>query len=375
MIFSGSPGKYHLLKYMFIMKLTAVIILATCLHVSAGVYSQSKISLNMVSADIKKVLSAIEKRSDYRFLYSQSLLSGEARVSISASQEDVISVLNRLFKNTSVSFETLENNLIVLKARNTMITRATITGRVTNAAGDPVVGASVRVKGSDAGTATDASGNFSINVPDGAVLIVSYVGYADQEISTAGKTTIDVVLAEGNKELEQVVVVGYGTQRKIDVTGSVATVRGEDISKQSSINPISGLQGRVAGVQITNSGAPGASPQIRIRGLGTVYGSANPLYVVDGVWFDDISFLNPADIESMNILKDASSEAIYGIRAANGVVLITTKKGKNGKAVVNYTGYVGMQVVTNRVEMANAQEYAVLSNEKSRINGGGEIEE
>ena len=373
MIFSGLPGKYHLLKYMFIMKLTAVIILASCLHVSAGVYSQSKVSLNMQSADIKKVLSTIEKRSHYRFVYNQSLLSAETKVSIIATNEDVISVLNRVLKNTRLSFELLENNLIVLKAQNTTIVRATITGRVTNAAGDPIAGASVRVKGSDAGTATDSSGTFSINVPDGAVLIVSYVGYADQEITTAGKTSIDVVLAEGNKELEQVVVVGYGTQRKIDVTGSVATVRGEDISRQPAINPISGLQGRVAGVQITNSGAPGASPQIRIRGLGTVYGSANPLYVVDGVWFDDISFLNPADIESMNILKDASSEAIYGIRAANGVVLITTKKGKNGRAVVNYTGYVGMQVVTNRVEMANAQEYAVLSNEKSRINGGGDV--
>jgi TonB-linked SusC/RagA family outer membrane protein len=373
MIFSGSPGKYHLLKYLFIMKLTTVIILTTCLQVSAGVFSPSKISLNMQSADIKKVLSAIEKKSDYRFLYKQTLLNAQGKVSITATEEDVISVLTRLFKNTAVSFELLEHNLVVLKAQNTNIVRATITGKVTNTAGEPVHGASIRVKGSDAGTTTDSSGNFSITVPDGAVLVISYVGYADQEVATAGKTTIDVVLAEGSKELEQVVVVGYGTQRKIDVTGSVATVRGEDISKQSSINPISGLQGRVAGVQITNSGAPGASPQIRIRGLGTVYGSANPLYVVDGVWFDDISFLNPSDIESMNILKDASSEAIYGIRAANGVVLISTKKGKSGKAVVNYTGHVGVQMVTNRVDLANANEYAILSNEKAKINGGSDV--
>jgi len=373
MIFSGLSGKYHLLKYLFVMKLTAVIILASCLHVSAGVYSQSKISLNMQSAEIKKVLASIERKSNYRFLYSQALLKAAGKVSITASDEDVISVLMRLLKNTPVSFELLENNLVVLKSQNTVITRATITGKVTNSAGEPVQGASVRVKGSDAGTTTDASGNFSITVPDSAVLVFSYVGYADQEITTAGKTTIDVVLVEGGKELEQVVVVGYGTQRKIDVTGSIATIKGDEISKQPSINPISGLQGKVAGVQITNSGAPGTSPQIRIRGTGSAYGSTNPLYVVDGVWFDDISFLNPGDIESMNILKDASSTAIYGIRAANGVVLITTKKGKSGRAIVNYSGHVGMQTVTNVVDMANAKEYAILSNEKSRINGGGDV--
>ncbi|RYY25180.1 MAG: SusC/RagA family TonB-linked outer membrane protein, partial [Chitinophagaceae bacterium] len=248
---------------------------------------------------------------------------------------------------------------------------AIITGRVTNLTGEPIQGASIRVKGSATGTSTDSAGNFSIDVPDGSILVVSYVGYAEQEIPTAGQTNIEVILIASDNELEQVVVVGYGTQRKIDVTGSVATVRGDEISKQASINPISGLQGRVAGVQITNAGAPGASPQIRIRGLGTVYGSANPLYVVDGVWFDDISFLNPDDIESMNILKDASSEAIYGIRAANGVVLITTKKGsRNGKSVVNYTGHVGVQHVTNKVEMANAREYATMLNEKNRIATG-----
>jgi TonB-linked SusC/RagA family outer membrane protein len=157
--------------------------------------------------------------------------------------------------------------------------------------------------------------------------------------------------------------VGYGSQRKLDVTGSVAQIRGDEIAKQASVNPISGLQGKVAGVQINNSGAPGASPEIRIRGLGTVYGNPNPLYVVDGVWFDDISFLNPADIENLSVLKDASAQSIYGIRAANGVILITTKKGRNGQAVVNYSGYVGYQKVTNQVKMANANEYATLINE------------
>src|SRR5205085_1477769 len=152
-----------------------------------------------------------------------------------------------------------------------------------------------------------------------------------QEVAVGARTVINITLVQSTKTIDQVIVVGYGSQRKIDVTGSVSQVSGNEISKQASINPISALQGKVAGVQITNSGAPGASPQIQIRGLGTVYGSASPLYVVDGVWFDDISFLNPADIENLSILKDASSESIYGIRAANGVVLITTKKGKGNR--------------------------------------------
>ena len=172
------------------------------------------------------------------------------------------------------------------------------------------------------------------------------------------------------KILDQVVVVGYGSQRKIDITGSVANIKGEEISKQASVNPISALQGKVAGVQITNSGAPGASPQIRIRGLGTVYGNANPLYVVDGVWFDDISFLNSNDIEAISVLKDASSESIYGIRAANGVVLITTKKGRSGRTSVNYNGYVGFQHITDDVKLANGDEFATAINELAVANGG-----
>ncbi|MEO6330668.1 MAG: TonB-dependent receptor [Ginsengibacter sp.] len=245
-----------------------------------------------------------------------------------------------------------------------------VTGSVNSASGEPLPGASVVVKDSKQGTSTDIKGNFSLNVTSpNSTLVISSSGYERLEVPLGGRNTIPVSLVASTKELEQVVVVGYGTQRKIDVTGSVSQIRGEEISKQSVINPISGLQGKVAGVQITNNGAPGSSPQIRIRGVGTVYGNANPLYVVDGVWFDDISFLNPADIENMSILKDASSEAIYGIRAANGVVLITTKKGRNSKAVVSYNGYVGKQIVTNQVKMASGPQYAQMVNELDVIGG------
>jgi TonB-dependent SusC/RagA subfamily outer membrane receptor len=197
----------------------------------------------------------------------------------------------------------------------------TVKGKVTDATtGESLIGVSVLVKGTTTGTQTDVNGTFTINAPSAATLTFAYIGYATQAIPVNGQTSIDVKLQAKANELQQVVVVGYGTQRKLDVTGSVASVKGEDISKQASTNVVSSLQGKVAGVQITNAGGPGASPQIRIRGLGTVYGNANPLYVVDGVWFDDISFLNSNDIENMSILKDASSESIYGVRAANGVV-------------------------------------------------------
>ena len=357
-------GRPNLLKLAFIMKLTVAILLVSCLHVSAGVYSQSRVTLNMQSADIKKVLSAIEKKTSYRFLYNQTLLAADVRVNVTAVNEEALSVINRVLQNTSLTYEVLNTNLVVLKRVNTVILPAQVTGRVTDSTGAPIAGASVRVKGSNAGTSTDANGAFSITVPDNATLVFSAVGFATQEIAVAGQTAVNVTLLAATTQMEQVIVVGYGTQRKIDVTGAVANIRGEEISKQASVNPISALQGKVAGVQITNSGAPGASPEIKIRGVGTVFGSTSPLYVVDGVWFDNISFLNPADIESVSILKDASSESIYGIRAANGVVLITTKKGKAGKPVVNYNGYVGYQKVTNQIRMANANEYATMINEK-----------
>lgn len=245
-----------------------------------------------------------------------------------------------------------------------------VTGKITGQTGDPVAGASIIQKGTSRGTATDNAGNFSLSVTSSnATLVITALGYESREYNLEGRTTVAITLIASTRQLEQVVVVGYGTQRKIDVTGSVSQVKGEEISKQPSPNPISALQGKVAGVTITNSGAPGASPQIRIRGLGTVYGNPNPLYVVDGVWYDDISFLNPADIDNISILKDASSEAIYGIRAANGVVLITTKKGRNSKPVVNYNGYVGSQVLTNQVKMATGPEYAKMVNELDAIGG------
>lgn len=245
----------------------------------------------------------------------------------------------------------------------------TIKGKVIDG-GDktPLPGVTILVKGTQTGTQTDANGGYSLSAPANATLVFNFVGYTALEQAVNNQTTINVSLASSTQQLEQVVVVGYGTQRKIDVTGSVASVKGEDINKQPSTNPISALQGKVAGVSISNNATPGSAPQITIRGTGTIYGNTGPLYVVDGVWYDDITFLNPADIASINILKDASSQSIYGVRAANGVVLVTTVKGKNGNATINYNGTVGLQSVTNQVKMTNASEYATAVNEAYAIN-------
>ena len=242
----------------------------------------------------------------------------------------------------------------------------TVTGKVTDAGtGETLVGVSVAVKGTTNGTQTDVNGAFSIAAPSTATLVFSYIGYATLEVPINGQTTIDVKLQSQSNVLQQVVVVGYGTQRKIDVTGSIATVKGSDLASQPDANPVSALQGKVAGVQITNSGTPGSSPQITLRGIGTIFGSTSPLFVVDGVWYRDISFLNSNDIENMSVLKDASSEAIYGLEASNGVIIITTKKGK-GAPKIRYDAYAGFSTPTNVPLMANATQYATMVNE---VNG------
>jgi TonB-linked SusC/RagA family outer membrane protein len=246
----------------------------------------------------------------------------------------------------------------------------TVKGKVTDAStGEGLPGVSIVVKGANIGTSSDGNGAYSISVSPNAILTYSFIGTEPQSISVLGRTIIDVKLVSKSNELQQVVVVGYGTQRKIDVTGSVTSIKGEEISKQASVNPLSALQGKVAGLQIVNSGAPGSSPQVTIRGTGTIFGNTKLLYVVDGVWYDDISFLNPADIDNISVLKDASSTAIYGLRAANGVIVVTTKKGSKTNTTVNYNGYAGWQHVTNPIKMATASEYATLINETYGING------
>lgn len=244
--------------------------------------------------------------------------------------------------------------------------RISVSGTVYDNDNQPLPGTSIIVKGTTTGTQTDFDGNFVLdNVPDSAILVFSYIGFTTLEIQVQGRTTINIELQEDTQTLEEVVVVGYGTQRKADLTGSIATVKSEDITRTPSAAPMQALQGKVAGLQVVSSGAPGTAPTIRVRGLGSyVDGASDPLYVVDGTFFDDIDFLNPEDIESISVLKDASATAIYGVRAANGVVLIETKSGRrNQKPQITYNGYQGVQVAQNLVTLSNSEQFATLARE------------
>ena len=225
--------------------------------------------------------------------------------------------------------------------------RVTVTGTVTDASNLPIPGVTVTVDGTDQGTTTDVDGKYSIEVTSSDILTFSFIGYAPQSVAVGARTTIDVQLAEDTQALDEVVVVGYGTQAKKDITGSVAVVSRDAIAEQPVSSFAEALQGRAAGVTITNAGGPAGDSQIRIRGVGSVNGS-DPLIIVDGVQGVNISSVNPNDIESMQVLKDAAATAIYGARAANGVIIVTTKQGnKEGKVRVSYNGYLSLGVMAN----------------------------
>lgn len=355
-------------KLVVLMKLTFAIILIGCLHVSANVHSQLKVTLNMHSTDIRKVLTAIEKKTSFRFLFNSSLLAEQPKVTISANNEDVLSVVNRLLANTFIAYEVLNNNLVVLKKENTIIDQTSVKGRITNAAGEPLAAVSVRVKGSNAGTSTDADGRYSIAVPNDATLVISSISYLTQEIPVNGREEINVVLQTNNAQLEQVVVIGYGTAQKRDLTGSIAKVAGREVADKPNTNPIASLQGKVSGVSIINTGLPGQEPDIRIRGT-VSRTQTKPLYVVDGLFNDNINFLNAADIESMEVLKDPSSLAIFGVRGANGVIIITTKKGRTGRLTVNLNSTIGVKKITDEVKMTDAAQFKMLYDEQRQNEG------
>lgn len=247
----------------------------------------------------------------------------------------------------------------------------TITGVVTAATdGEPLIGVSVQVKETSTGGITNMDGQYSVTAQTGQTLLFSYIGYKPQEVKVGDATVINIALQEDNEMLDEVVVIGYGVQKKKLVTGATVQVKGDNIAKLNTTNPLQAMQGQTPGVSIAStSGQPGADMKVTIRGLGTV-GNAQPLYLIDGVG-GDISTLNPADIESIDVLKDAASAAIYGAQAANGVVLITTKQGKEGKALVAFDAYYGVQNVARKAKMLNASQYKVIMDEQALNSGSG----
>ena len=262
---------------------------------------------------------------------------------------------------------------LVLSGTTVFAQEKTVTGVVTDSFNEPLIGASIVVQGTTNGVITDLDGKYSIKVTPGATLQFSYVGMEKQSIKVGNQSIINVQLKDDSQMLAETVVIGYGSAMKLDLTGSITIIKGEEIANKPVANPLSALQGKVAGVQVINSGRAGEDPEIRVRGTNSINGY-KPLYVVDGLFNDNINYLNTADIESMEILKDPSSLAIFGVRGANGVIIITTKKAKVGQTRVNINGSFGFKSVPNQIEMVDAAGFKELYNEQLRNEGNPEFD-
>ena len=289
-------------------------------------YSQTmKVTVVADNVSTGKVISEIEKQTDYLFVYNVNEVNLKRNVKVNAQNKSVAEVLNKVFEGTDIYYAMEGKNIMLMsKAKDGEAAQQAnkVTGIVKDANGEPVIGANVTVKGQSIGTITDIDGRFVLDAPKDAVLQITYIGYVPQEVKVSGKKELNVVLKEDTETLDEVVVIGYGTAKKSDLTGATAQIKPEALTSSVVGNALESLQGKAAGVAVFNDNKPGASPSIRVRGSGSITASNEPLYVVDGFPLMDgnISDLNPSDIESMEILKDASSTAIYGSRGANGLL-------------------------------------------------------
>ncbi|MFN4313838.1 MAG: SusC/RagA family TonB-linked outer membrane protein [Chitinophagaceae bacterium] len=358
-------------KVLLAMRLTALLTVVFALNVSANGFGQDKINLKAKKTEISGVLRAIEKQTNYRFLYNNNLPDIREKISIDVKNAELTEVLDVILQKTSLLYQAMGNNLIVIKENPSAIERVDVVvrGVVTGEGGLPLAGASVVVKGTTIGTTTNNDGAFSFSVPDANVtLVVSSIGYDEMEVALGGRVNITVQLNVSTKVMDQVVVIGYGTASKRDLTGSIVKVDGKDVADKPNTNPVASLQGRVAGLSVVNNGTPGRAPDIRIRGTSSI-GSVQPLYIVDGIFQDNIDYINPNDIESIEVLKDPSSLAIFGVRGATGVIAVTTKKAKAGQVIVNFNTTYGMKKLVDKIQMADANEFATLFAEERANNG------
>lgn len=349
----------------------------------------AQVTITVKNQSVRQALKEIERLSNYKFFYNNDLSSLDKKVSITAKDESIESVMNKLLADTDISYKQDNNNLIVLTLKATSPKQTSndlrIKGTVVDETGQPVIGANIVVEGTTNGTISDLDGNFMLQVPEKADLRVSYIGYLDQKVKVGTNTTLRIVLKEDTQTLDEVIVVGYGTMKKSDITGSVASVRLDDLKEGASTSVDQMLLGKSAGVNVVqSSGEPGGGFSVNIRGASSINGGVSPLYVIDGVPIDNsrpvsqgsivgfsdnrsprnpMSSINPADIESLEILKDASATAIYGSRGANGVILITTKSGKAEKMKVSYSGSVGIQSPSNKLKLLNAADYKRVLND------------
>lgn len=357
-----------------VMKLTAsFLLLCSCFAFAGHANSQNaKVSLNKTKVQLQEILNEIEEQTDYLFISNRDV-NLKQKVSVSAKDESVQEVLSEVLKNTGLTFKVEGVNIILSSSTGFNIIqqdKKTISGRVVDRNGEPVIGVNVVEKGTTNGTITDMDGKFTFNVSPNATLMLSYIGYKAQEIAVNNRTQYNVVLDEDTETLDEVVVVGYGTMKKSSLTGSVTKVETEKLEGFPSVNVVDALQGRAAGVYINPSRQPGEDPTIRIRGTRSFNASNSPLLIVDGMpgsWEN----VSSEDIESMEILKDAAATAVYGSRAANGVILITTKSAKKGgKLSIELNSYVGMNKY-DFIEMQSPEKYNAMIRDVMRYQSHG----
>jgi TonB-linked SusC/RagA family outer membrane protein len=364
---SSYPG---IKKLLLTMKLTLILIFITVLQVSANVYSQTSVTLNIREKPIREVLKTIEQQTDIRFFYSDDLLAMNNLIDVKADRQNIINVLDEMFLESPLTYKAFENNLIVIVPRN-LLQQRIITGIVSDKSGAPLAGVNIVATGKTVGVISGADGRYSIDVPpDAKSLTFSFIGMETQDIEIGTLASINVTLLESAIGLEEVIVVGYGTQKKSDITGSVVSVSNRQITARPVNNVFQALQGKAAGVDITTSLRPGEVGNIYIRGVRSLRTDANtplantPLYVVDGIPLlsgSGIETLNEQDIESIEILKDASATAIYGSRGANGVVLVTTKRGTDGQFQLNYSGSLTNEQMVWRSKYMDVAQFMEFS--------------
>lgn len=388
---TGTPALFprHLQRGYFRIKLTALLLLFFFLKLTAICRSQ-QVTFSGKNVPLQNVFTAIKQQTGYVFFHRNEDMAAAKPVTVALNNTPLKTALELALKDQQLDFAIEGNTVVISRKKASPVTpdpdRPVIDrlqGKVVNEKGEPIPGATVQIKGTKRGATTNETGVFTLtDVPDGAVLVVSALGLKAKEVPVSGNQGPITVTLEGDTAaLGEVVVVGYGQVRKSDLTGSVTNVAVDEIKKVAVTSLDQALQGRASGVQVTqNSGSPGASTTIRIRGGNSIQGDNEPLYVVDGIPFKNagagsgssfniLSTLNPADIESITILKDASSTAIYGSRGSNGVVIITTKRGKAGRSVINFDAYYGVQQVRRKYPVLNASEYAQFVNDANTNDG------
>lgn len=381
---TGFPDRESQKKLWRIMRLTFVLLFGFILTVSANSYSQgTKLDVSLSNSTISDIIEYVEKNSEFIFLYRKEDLNVSKKVDVNLKNATIKEILDQVLKDEYVDYDVYERQIVIRKANETnwnMQQNRKVIGVVTGSDGEPVPGASILVKGTTTGTITGSDGEFELNVPAGSeILVVSFIGMETMEIPIAGKSSVSVVMNSTSIGLEEVVAVGYGSQSRKKISAAITSVSAEDIKGMAATGIDKAIQGKAAGVMVTNNtGEPGGGVTIRVRGTTSIGSGNDPLYVIDGIPLENtqtsnrnvgenrvngMSQINPADIESIEILKDAAATSIYGARAANGVVLITTKRGVQGKGEISLDFSSGLSMVSNKYNLLGASDYAVLVNE------------